>query len=109
MSTALDDARASGGPRREQIHRKMKTFDPESSYFALTLGANRRGDPFCQFGSGGTSARAAPAMAVVIPAARAPAESRVTSRRRNIGLLRTPDLLDDMTLHRSDQLALKRR
>lgn len=31
---------------RQAVLRKMKEFDPDGSYFALTLGANRRGLPF---------------------------------------------------------------
>jgi hypothetical protein len=42
----VDDARGPRGIGREQILKKMKAFDPEGSYFALTLGANRRGQPF---------------------------------------------------------------
>lgn len=35
-----------GALSREQILLKMKDFDPEGRYFALNLGANRRGHPF---------------------------------------------------------------
>jgi hypothetical protein len=41
-----DTKTATEGSGRDKFLLKMKTFNPESSYFALTLGANLRGHPY---------------------------------------------------------------
>jgi hypothetical protein len=45
-SDLVEDDRTTDGTGLEQVLLKMRSFDPGSHYYALTLGANRRGQPF---------------------------------------------------------------
>lgn len=42
----MEEERSTGEAGLEKVFQQMKRFAPNGDYYALTLGANRRGRPF---------------------------------------------------------------